>query len=119
MGKARTLAMQGKVNEAAALYENFLLNHPRNPEIHSRLIELAYGPLQDTQYGERVVARATKRLSKRDGEAARALSESIICGQLFPLRHLGWCKDATPEHPQVEIPNILKGQFSKSRMRAS
>ena len=113
MGMASTHAMRGELNEAVALYETFLRSNPREMEIYVRLAEIAYGPLQDQTYGDTVLERAKKNLTKPQFRAVADLSIAIVNKQLFPLKHLGWCDDEVKEHPEVEVPERLKGQFAK------
>ena len=113
MGMASTHAMRGELNEAVALYEQFLLTHPREMEIYVRLAEIAYGPLQDQEYGDKVLERAKKNLPKQQFRAVADLSIAIVKKELFPLKHLGWCDDEVEDKPVVEIPEVLKGQFAK------
>jgi hypothetical protein len=113
MGMASTHAMRGELNEAVALYESFLGKSPREMEIYVRLAEIAYGPFQDQAYGDTVLERAKKNLTKQQFRAVADLSIAIVNKQLFPLKHLGWCDDEVKEHPEVEVPEKLKGQFAK------
>jgi len=113
MGMASTHAMRGELNEAVALYESFLVKSPREMEIYVRLAEIAYGPLQDQAYGDKVLGRAKKNLPKQQFRAVADMSDAIVNKQLFPLKHLGWCDNEIEDKPVVEIPEALKGQFAK------
>ncbi|MDB4537257.1 hypothetical protein N9230_01425 [Akkermansiaceae bacterium] len=116
MGMASTHAMRGELNEAVALYEAFLLKNPREMEIYVRLAEIAYGPFRDQVYGDKVLERAKKNLPRPQFRAVADLSIAIVNKELFPLKHLGWCDDEVKKkaRPEVEIPEQLKGQFSKN-----
>lgn len=112
MGRAATLALHGKVKEAAGLYEEFLVDHAEMKEIHLCLVELAYGPLQDEEYGVEILARAERDLvyeSDRDG--VRQHAAMIQKGELLPLKHLGWCDLSKGDHSGVEVPELIKGRI--------
>ena len=106
------LAMQGEVMAAFHLFRKFLKTHPRDLEVYSRLIDLAYGPMQDAELGDAVLAFGKKRLDKRGRRVIRERRNAIVLGDLYPLKHLGWRQDTEYVHPKVEIPESMKGQFA-------
>jgi len=106
------LAMQGEVMEAFHLFRRFLKEHPLDLEVYSRLIDLAYGPLQDVELGDAVLAFGKKRLDRRGRRVIRERRNAIVLGDLYPLKHLGWRQETEYVHPKVEIPEALKGQFA-------
>ncbi|MGC6425678.1 MAG: hypothetical protein ACON5H_01630 [Akkermansiaceae bacterium] len=111
MGRATTLALAGKVREATHLYEEFLLEHPEMKEIHLCLVELAFGPLQDEEYGNAIIARAERCLEfESDRDTVRHHAEVVRNQELIPLRHLGWCEVSAQEQPDVGIPELIKGR---------
>jgi len=104
--------MQGEVMEAFHLFRRFLKEHPLDLEVYSRLIDLAYGPLQDVELGDAVLAFGKKRLDRRGRRVIRERRNAIVLGDLYPLKHLGWRQETEYVHPKVEIPEALKGQFA-------
>ena len=113
LSRGQTLAMQGQLAEAAAIYESFLEEHPDNLEIYINLVDLAYGPLDDHAYGSYIIQLGDEHLTPRGQRVLRIHREAILRGELYPLQHLGWRKDQKTDHPEVSIPEALKGQFSK------
>lgn len=107
------LSMQGRLHEAAKLYEGFLKEHPENLELYFNLIDLAFGPLDEPEYGQAMIKYADKRLNKRGRDMIRQRRDAILTGHLYPLKHLGWRKDEKSNHPEVAIPEALKGQFAR------
>ena len=85
---------------------------PRNLEIYSRLIDLAFGPMQDAKLGDAIIAFGVKRLNRRGRRVIKRRKNAILFGELYPLKHLGWREEAEYVHPKVEIPEELKGQFT-------
>ncbi|MCX8238075.1 MAG: hypothetical protein OSB05_04575 [Akkermansiaceae bacterium] len=112
LSQGDALAMQGDVSGAFHLFRQFLKKHPRNLEIYSRLIDLSFGPMQDAEMGDAIIAFGKKRLDRRGRRVIRERRNAIVLGQLYPLKHLGWRKMTESEHPKVEIPEALKGQFA-------
>ncbi|MEJ6719885.1 MAG: hypothetical protein ACJAT6_000012 [Akkermansiaceae bacterium] len=112
LSQGDALAMQGDVGGAFHLFRQFLKEHPRNLEIYSRLIDLSFGPMQDAEIGDAIIAFGKKRLDRRGRRVIRERRNAIVLGQLYPLKHLGWRKMTESEHPKVEIPEALKGQFA-------
>ncbi|YCM42832.1 hypothetical protein V2O64_16105 [Verrucomicrobiaceae bacterium 227] len=106
------LGMQGRLHEAAYVYERFLKKHPRNLELYCHLLDLAFGPLDDHEYGEILIKRGDKFLNKRGRNFLRVHRDSILTGRFYPLKHLGWRKETRSNHPEVAIPEALKGQFA-------
>ena len=112
LSQGDALAMQGEVGAAFHLFRQFLKKHPRNLEIYSRLIDLSFGPMQDAELGDAIIAFGKKRLDRRGRRVIRERRNAIVLGELYPLKHLGWRKLTEYEHPKVEIPEALKGQFA-------
>ncbi|MDB4271172.1 hypothetical protein N9881_00445 [bacterium] len=112
LGKAATLAMNGKIYEAAAEYESFLQDHPESKELYFYLVELAAGPLEDPGYVRNILERAEGALEyQSDVEALREHARAVQKRELIPLKHLNWCSCPQVERPQVAVPEILKGRF--------
>ena len=111
MGRASTLALQGSVHEAAALYEEFLVDHSEMKEIYLCLVELALGPLQDEDYGDEVIARAEEALCyESDRAGVRQHAEAIRKRELLPLKHLGWFDFSESNDFDLQVPEIIKGR---------
>jgi hypothetical protein len=68
--------------------------------------------MQDAEMGDAIIAFGKKRLDRRGRRVIRERRNAIVLGQLYPLKHLGWRKMTESEHPKVEIPEALKGQFA-------
>jgi len=107
------LGMQGRLHEAAFAYEKLLKTHPANLELYCHLLDLAFGPLNDHDYGEVLIKRGDRRLNERGRNYLRLHRDHILTGRSYPLKHLGWRKDARKDHPEVAIPEALKGQFAQ------
>lgn len=112
LSKGDALAMQGRVGDAFHVFRQYLKDHPRNLEIYSRLIDLAFGPMQDAELGDAIIAFGVKRLDRRGRRVIKRRKNAILFGELYPLKHLGWREEAEYVHPKVEIPEELKGQFA-------
>ena len=112
LSKGDALAMQGRVGDAFHVFRQYLKVHPRNLEIYSRLIDLAFGPMQDVELGDAIIAFGVKRLDRRGRRVIKRRRNAILVGELYPLKHLGWREEAEYVHPKVEIPEELKGQFT-------
>ncbi len=112
LSRGDALAMQGEVAEAFHVFRQFLKKHPEDLEVYSRLIDLAFGPMQDAQLGDAIIAFGKKRLDKRGRRVILERRNAIVLGELYPLKHLGWRKETEYVHPKVEIPEALKGQFA-------
>lgn len=112
LSQGDALAMQGDVGGAFHLFRQFLKEHPQDLEIYSRLIDLAFGPMQDAELGDAIIEFGKKRLDRRGRRVIRERRNAIVLGELYPLKHLGWRKEVEYEHPKVEIPEALKGQFA-------
>lgn len=108
-----SLGMQGRLHEAAFVYERYLKKHPDNLDLYTHLLDLAFGPLNDYDYGEVIIKRSQKYLNKRCRRVLKHHRDSILNGSYTPLKHLGWRKDTRNDHPQVTIPEALKGQFAQ------
>lgn len=106
------LTMQGRLHEATKFYEEFLKEHPGNLELYFNLIDLSFGPMNEPDYGEAMIAYADKRLKERERKMIRQRRDAILSGQIYPLKQLGWRKDKRSDHPEVAIPERLKGQFA-------
>jgi hypothetical protein len=111
LSQGDALAMQGNVVGAFHLFRQFLKEHPRDLDVYSRLIDLAFGPMQDAELGDAIIAFGMKRLDKRGRRVIRVRRNAIVQGELYPLKHLGWRQETERVHPKVEIPEALKGQF--------
>ncbi len=114
MSKGEALTMRGEIHEAAALYLGYLKEQSRELDISLRLLDLAHGPLEDPEMGESVMARAKVKLEEREQRLLRSHRDAILSGEYYPLRHLAWREDQENEHPEVAIPETLKGQFAQS-----
>lgn len=112
LSRGDALAMQGRVGDAFHIFRQFLKNHPRDLEIYTRLIDLAFGPMQDVELGDAIIAFGVKRLDRRGRRVIKQRRNAIVLGELYPLKHLGWRGQTEYEHPKVEIPSELKGQFA-------
>ena len=112
LSKGDALAMQGRIGDAFHVFRQFLKNHPRDLEIYSRLIDLAFGPMQDAELGDAIIAFGVKRLDRRGRRVIKRRRNAIVLGELYPLKHLGWRENTEYVHPKVEIPDTLKGQFA-------
>ncbi|MEJ6579028.1 MAG: hypothetical protein QNL33_00685 [Akkermansiaceae bacterium] len=113
ISQGTALGMQGRLHEAAFVYEKLLKTHPGNLELYCHLLDLAFGPLNDHAYGEVLIKRGDKHLNQRGRNYLRLHRDSILTGRAYPLKHLGWRKDARSDHPEVAIPEALKGQFAQ------
>jgi len=112
ISRGQALSMQGKLSEAAQVYESLLIDHPDNLELYINLVDLAFGPLDDHAYGNDIIHQGDEHLTPRGQRVLRIHREAILRGELTPLQHLGWQKDPKKDHPKVAIPEALKGQFS-------
>lgn len=112
LSKGDALAMQGRVGDAFHIFRQFLKDHPRDLEIYSRLIDLAFGPMQDAELGDAIIAFGVKRLDRRGRRVIKRRRNAIVLGELYPMKHLGWRQETEYVHPKVEIPEELKGQFA-------
>ena len=104
--------MHGRVGDAFHVFRQYLKDHPRNLEIYSRLIDLAFGPMQDVKLGDAIIAFGVKRLNRRGRRVIKRRKNAILFGELYPLKHLWWREEVEYVHPKVEIPEELKGQFA-------
>ena len=111
LSKGDALAMQGRVGDAFHIFREFLKAHPRDIEIYTRLIDLAFGPMQDAGLGDAIVAYGEKRLDQRGRRVLKTRRNAIVLGELYPLKHLRWRDDLEYQHEKVELPSELKGQF--------
>ena len=115
LGRAATLALAGKVSEAADQYESFLADHPQNKDLYFYLVELAAGPLQDPGYLKNILQRAENSLEyASDLQSLKEHARAIQKRELIPLKHLNWCKTPQVDRPDVVMPEILKGRFLPS-----
>lgn len=112
LSKGDALAMQGRVGDAFHVFRQFLKYHPREIEIYTRLVDLAFGPMQDAELGDAIIAYGVKRLDRRGRRVIKQRRNAIVLGELYPLKHLGWREETEYVHPKVEIPSELKGQFA-------
>jgi hypothetical protein len=99
LGIPKAKAMRGDLEGAAAAYEELLLIHPQEKEIHFRLLEVALGGLRREDYAERVLRRGLENLKLAgDRDALVKLGDSIRHGEYHPFHHL---EPETP--PEVKI----------------
>jgi hypothetical protein len=112
LSKGDALAMRGEIYPAFNVFRRFLKHHPRDLEVYSRLIDLAFGPMQDAELGDAIIAFGVKRLDKRGRRVIKERRNAIVLGELYPLKHLAWRDDTAYSHPKVEVPKSLRGQFA-------
>jgi hypothetical protein len=112
LSKGDALAMQGQVYPAFNVFRRFLDYHPENIEVYFRLIDLAFGPMQDAELGDAIIAFGVKRLDKRGRRVIKERRNAIVLGELYPLKHLGWRDEAAYSHAKVEVPELQRGQFA-------
>lgn len=112
LSKGDALAMRGEIYPAFNVFRRFLNHHPRDLEVYSRLIDLAFGPMQDAELGDAIIAFGVKRLDKRGRRVIKERRNAIVLGELYPLKHLGWRDHVEYNHPKVEVPDALQGQFA-------
>jgi len=112
LSRGDALAMQGRVGDAFHVFRQFLKNHPRDIEIYTRLIDLAFGPMQDTELGDAIIAFGLKRLDRRSRRVIKQRRNAIVLGDLYPLKHLGWRDQTEYVHQKVEMPSELNGHFA-------
>lgn len=112
LSRGDALAMQGRVGDAFHVFRQYLKRHPRDLELYLRLIDLAYGPMQDAGLGDAIIAYGLKRLDRRGKRIMKQRRNAIVLGDLYPLKHLGWRDRTEYVHPKVEIPKRQKGQFA-------
>jgi len=113
LSRGDALAMQGEVAAAFHVFRQFLKQHPRDLEVYCRLIDLAFGPMQDAKLGDAIIAFGKKRLDRRGRRVIRERRNAVVLGELYPLKHLGWRQETEYFHPKVEIPESMKGQFAQ------
>ncbi|YCM42834.1 hypothetical protein V2O64_16115 [Verrucomicrobiaceae bacterium 227] len=111
LSRGEALTMQGRVSEAAEIYESFLEEHSDNLDLYIHLVDLAFGPLNDHPYGNLIIKRGDEHLTPRGQRVLRIHREAILSGELHPHQHLDWREDQKTDHPEVAIPESLKGQF--------
>jgi hypothetical protein len=112
LSKGDALAMKGEVYPAFTLFRKLLTKHPQDIEIYYRLIDLAFGPMQDVELGDAIIAFGVKRLDKRPRRLIKERRNAIVLGELYPLKHLRWRDETTYNHPKVEVPTAQQGQFA-------
>ncbi len=115
LSRGDALAMQGKVGDAFHVFRQFLKEHPQDLEVYCRLIDLAYGPMQDEGLGKAILAFGKKRLNQRGKRVITERRNAVLSGEVYPLKHLRWRKEREVDHPQVEIPEALRGQFAPKK----
>jgi len=112
LSKGDAMAMRGEVYPAFNVFHRFLKYHPTNLEVYSRLIDLAFGPMQDAELGDAIIAFGVKRLDKRGRRVIKERRNAIVMGELYPLKHLSWRDEAAYSHAKVEVPKLQRGQFA-------
>lgn len=112
LSKGDALAMRGEVYPAFTLFRRFLQYHPQDLDVYSRLIDLAFGPMQDAELGDAIIAYGVKRLDKRGRRVIKERRNAIVLGELYPLKHLAWRDETAYSHPKVEVPKFQRGQFA-------
>lgn len=112
LSKGDALAMRGEIYPAFNVFHRFLKYHPTDLEVYSRLIDLAFGPMQDADLGDSIIAYGVKRLDRRGRRVIRERRNAIVLGELYPLKHLAWRDETAYSHPKVEVPKIQRGQFA-------
>ena len=91
IGNAAAKAIKGDVLGATQDFETMLKEHPQNAELYLRLMELAYGPLQKPEYGDKLIARAKKKIrNEKDLKSLIRLGTALKEGNLITHKHLGW-----------------------------
>ncbi len=111
LSKGDALAMQGQVYPAFNLFRRFLNYHPTDLDVYFRLIDLAFGPMQDPGLGDAIIAFGVKKLDKRGRRVIKERRNAIVLGELYPLKHLAWRDETAYSHKKVEVPKALRGQF--------
>ena len=104
--------MRGELYPAFTLFRRFLNYHPQDLEVYFRLIDLAFGPMQDAELGDAIIAYSEKRLDKRGRRVLKQRRNAIVLGELYPLKHLAWRDETAYSHPKVEVPKLQRGQFA-------
>lgn len=112
LSKGDALAMRGEVYPAFNVFRRFLDHHPQDLEVYFRLIDLAFGPLQDAELGDAIIAYGVKRLDKRGRRVIKERRNAIVLGELYPFKHLAWRDETAYSHPKVEVPKLQRGQFA-------
>ena len=104
--------MQGHVYPAFNVFRRFLDYHPQDIEVYFRLIDLAFGPMQNAELGDAIIAYGVKRLDKRGRRVIKERRNAIVLGELYPLKHLAWRDETAYSHAKVEVPKLQRGQFA-------
>ncbi|MGB0326210.1 MAG: hypothetical protein ACPGJR_01640 [Akkermansiaceae bacterium] len=112
LSKGDALAMQGHVYPAFNVFRRFLDYHPQDIEVYFRLIDLAFGPMQNAELGDAIIAYGVKRLDKRGRRVIKERRNAIVLGELYPLKHLAWRDETAYSHAKVEVPKLQRGQFA-------
>lgn len=112
IGRASTLAINGDLSGAAEKHEEFLLDNPEMKETYFYSVELALGPMKDEKYGDDILARASEHLPcASDLASLLSHADAIRKKELIPLKHLVWCDILKLDHPDVRVPELLKGRM--------
>jgi len=91
IGHAATKAVRGDVVGAMSDYSRMSRQHPRNGEIYLRMMELAYGPLQQPELGDQILKRAMKKVrNSKERRSLKRLGLALKEGNLITHKHLGW-----------------------------
>ncbi|NJM37847.1 MAG: hypothetical protein HC845_08325 [Akkermansiaceae bacterium] len=97
LGIPATKAIRGDLLGAMDGYENLLVDHPQNAEIYSRMLEIALGPMNMPEYGEKILKNGMLHLSSDTERAALLkLHQVIISGDFKPFKHLTYRPE--PDH---------------------
>lgn len=114
LGIPAAMVMHGDLKGAVLEYEKLLLSHPREREIHARLLEIALGPLADEDYGAAVLNRALHALKdKSDHVWLRELASDIREGRYQPLAFLDSRHETAPAKQIVydpDAPRLVKAK---------
>ncbi len=106
LGIPAAKAIRGDLLGALDGYEKLLADHPQNAEIYSRLLEIALGPMNMPEYGEKILQNAMLSLSSDSERAALLkLREEIKSGDFKPLKHLNY--RLKPDHRTELFPQAV------------
>lgn len=89
LGIPAAKAMRGDLQGAVESYEQLLATHPREKEIHFRLIELLLGPMHAEERGEQALQRGLANLTEAaDRAALLTIAREIREGSYHPYGFL-------------------------------
>ena len=82
-------AIRGDLFGAMESYEQLLLDHPQDKQIYLRMLEIAFGPLHAPEYGENILQRGLKNLTRETERAViLSLTQELQSGQFMPFKYL-------------------------------